>query len=284
MKTNKFVLLAFLVLQTITGMAETYTYEVGQFQKLKINANINVIYKNLPDSIGTARYEAPSGNDNLFLLTTKNNGTLRIQLTQTQWQNSEKLPVLYVYSDFLSSVESSSDLTVYIENPAPCSSFSVNEIGNGTINIENVKATNVSAAITTGNGTISISGKCENASFRMVGAGMIQADRLVAENVKCSILGTGSIGCWAVDNLNVKGIGSTKIYYKGHPNIKKTGGGKLFELPGNDAISSSKQGSEVKSFDAPLVKEETENNIEDNEDEYEIPDDEEYETIVTDDD
>ena len=29
----------------------------------------------------------------------------------------------------------------------------------------------------------------------------------------------------------MKGIGSTKIYYKGDPKVKKTGGGKLFPIP-----------------------------------------------------
>ena len=51
-----------------------------------------------------------------------------------------------------------------------------------------------------------------------------------AEIVNCKIIGSGSIGCWCLSKLDVRGIGSTKIYYKGTPEIKKVGGGKLFPL------------------------------------------------------
>ena len=59
---------------------------------------------------------------------------------------------------------------------------------------------------------------------------MIQADGLEAQSVKCSVLGTGSIGCWAVDNLDVRGIGTTKIYYRGEPKVKKVGGARLLPI------------------------------------------------------
>ena len=229
---------------------KTYTLEVGQFEKIKVNSNINVVYKNIPDSTGFARYSAPEGMDDLFILSTKGNGTLKIQLAQTQWDNPD-FPTVYVYSDFLSSVESSSDRQVYIESLAPCAALSINQIGNGTIIVDNVKCNNLSASITTGNGTINISGRCVNASFRMLGAGLISADRLAADNVKCSIMGTGSIGCWPIDNLQVKGLGTTKIYYKGKPNIKKSGGGKLFELPAEGLSDSQKTGTSVSSFNQP---------------------------------
>ena len=130
-------------------------------------------------------------------------------------------------------MESYSNFSVDVLSLAPCASVNVNLIGNGTISVEGIKCNNVSAALSTGNGSIYLSGACLEANFRMVGTGLISADRLQSENVKCKILGTGSIGCWPIDNLNVSGLGSTKIYYKGKPNIKKVGGGKLFELPEN---------------------------------------------------
>lgn len=229
----------------ILNAEKTYTLEIGQFEKLKVSTNVNIIYKNLPDSTGMARYVAPEGHDNLFLITNKNNVTLRIQSQDTQWTKGV-LPTLYLYSNFLTEVESSSDLVVDIESVAPCATFNVNQIGNGTIDVENVNCNNLSASITTGNGVINISGICVEASFRMIGTGLIAADRLRADKVNCKILGTGSIGCWPIDNLNVKGLGTTKIYYKGKPDIRKSGGGKLFELPVNQDFDKS--GAEVKSF------------------------------------
>lgn len=242
------ILMAFAVLvMPIYIMAETYTVEVGQFQKLKINSELNVVYKNLPDSTGFARFNAGTGNQDMFKFESKGDGTLKVSPSDENWGKTD-LPVLYLYSDFLTSVESYSSLSVDIESVAPCASFNATLVGNGSIIVNDLKCNAVNAKISTGNGTIYLSGDCVTANYRMVGAGMISADRLSAETVKCRILGTGSIGCWPVDNLSVSGIGSTKIYYKGRPNIKKTGGGKLFELPEDDI---PRRGVEIKSFNLP---------------------------------
>lgn len=254
--------------------ADTYTVDVGQFEKLKINGNLSVIYKNLPDSTGLARYSTTEYDRDVFQFSTKGDGMLKVEPTDDKW-GLRDLPVLYLYSDFLSSVESYSEREVTISSLAPCASFNVNQIGNGSITIDNLKCNNVTAAISTGNGSIYISGSCINANFRMVGAGLISADRLKADNVKCRILGTGSIGCWASENLNVTGLGSTKIYYKGNPTVKKTGGGKLFDLPEEmDEDAYSRLGTPVTTFITP----ETEYSEEDDEEDDEAP------TVVTDDD
>lgn len=272
------------------AFADTFTMDVGQFEKLKINGNIAVVYKNLPDSTGLARYEAAPNENNLFSFSVKNDGTLKLEPADDRWGYSN-FPIVYLYSDFLTSVENYSDREVYIENLAPCSSFNINQIGNGFVSVENVKCNNLSAAITTGNGSVNVSGVCMNANFRMVGTGLISADRLEADNVKCRILGTGSIGCWPLDNLNVSGLGTTKIYYKGSPNIRKTGGGKLFQLPEELPVSS---GTEIKSLSPSGLSEEKPDSItdydeDDEEDEDEdvnvnVEDEEEYQTVVTEDD
>ena len=276
MKIIKFLSLIIIFLSSALTLKaeETYTIATGQFQKIKITSNVSVVYKNLPDSAGFARYMAPAGNQDLFILSVKNNGTLRIQSAQTG-NKDEEYPILYVYSDFLDAVESSSNKTVVIENLNPCASFNVNQIGNGSIIVENIKCTDLTASITTGNGSIILSGSCENASFRMLGAGLISADRLSAENVKCSILGTGSIGCWPIDNLNVKGIGSTKIYYKGNPKIKKSGGGKLFELPEEYGVTKSEEHVKVALETEPQKIEIVTSDDEEEEE------DEDFQTVVT---
>lgn len=277
MKKIRYIFSILVGLITMSGLAETYTVEIGQFEKLKVNGNINVVYKNLPDSTGLARYVAEAGNDGIFTFATKGDGAMKVEPSDDKWGNND-LPTVYVYSDFLSSIESYSDKSVDILSLVPCASFSVNLIGNGTINVNNLKSNNVSAAITTGNGSIFLSGACVNANFRMVGAGLISADRLQAENIKCRILGTGSIGCWPIDNLNVTGLGTTKIYYKGKPNIKKTGGGKLFELPEEmDEEAYSRLGTPVESFNPPAEDDEDDDYMEEE-------DDETYQTVVTEDD
>ena len=78
------------------------------------------------------------------------------------------------------------------------------------------------------------------------------------------------------------GLGSTKIYYKGKPNIKKTGGGKLFELPSEvDEDVYARLGTPVPTLNEPPAGFE-----DDEEEEDTLSDDEdnEYQTIVTDED
>lgn len=213
---------------------ERFTIEVGQFDKLKVMDNVNVVYRNLPDSTGFVQFAGSREFAAAFLLS-PNEGTLKIQVATESLGNPD-LPVLYVYSDFLTSVENASEFTVTVERCAPCAVFNAKQIGNGKIIVEDVKSNTVKGMIATGNGSVNISGRCREAFFNMVGTGMISADRLQAESVNCKILGGGSIGCWPADMLVVKGLGSTKIYYKGSPQIKKTGGGKLIPLPGDNDL------------------------------------------------
>lgn len=208
---------------------QNFKIEVGQFDRLRVLDNVNVVYRCNPDSTGYVQFRGGKEFANAFIATPKK-GELKIQVS-TEDVNKEKLPTLYVYSDFLISVENSSNFTVAVENPAPCAEFQAKQIGNGNIVVEGVKANVVNATIATGKGTVTLSGQCRDAELRMLGTGIIMADRLVAGNVVCKILGSGSIGCAPVDKLNVSGIGSTKVYYSGEPLIKKSGGGKLLPLP-----------------------------------------------------
>lgn len=206
-----------------------YIFNVGQFHKINVDDNVNIIYRCVPDSSGYAIYRGTEEFSNAFILT-NNKGCLRVQVN-TEDVNNPDLPTLYLYSDFLTSVSNSSQFTLKVEKPAPCANFSARQVGNGTIIVDNIKATTVHAGIATGNGSVILSGECEKADFRMVGTGKIMADRLHSNMVKCGILGSGMIGCWPLQSLQVRGIGSTKIYYKGDPAISKTGGGKIYALP-----------------------------------------------------
>ena len=208
--------------------AKQYKLPVGQFSKISVDDNVNVVYIGNDGSPSRVTYEGDQKFAKAFIITQKGN-KLRIQV-ETIFVDDPDLPTLYVYSDFLESASISSEATLTLKSVAPGSKLDLSVMGNGAISAEKVRDTKVSASIKSGNGTISISGNCEVANFNMLGNGTIQADRLEAATVNCKMLGNGSIGCWPVNQLNIQGIGSTKIYYKGTPEIKKKGGGKLFPL------------------------------------------------------
>lgn len=207
-----------------------YRINVGNFDKVVVSDNVNVVYLNKEDSVGYINYSCSADLADAVIASC-NKGKLKIQIA-TEAVNAKNLPTLYIYSDFLYAIENSSDSTFTVKSIAPCSKLSVKQLGNGTINVENIKATNVCASLSMGAGHINITGACSNAELRMIGTGVIQSDLLKANTVECKILGTGSIGCDPKNLLIVKGIGSTKIYYKGNPFIKKSGGGKLIPLSG----------------------------------------------------
>lgn len=225
---SKILLTLILLIATIGVSAREFTMPVGQFSKLQVDDDVNVIYIGGDGSPSRVTYEGNQKYSKAFIIDYKGD-KLRIQV-ETAFVADPDLPTLYVYSDFLKQASISSESTLKIEQAAPCSEVKLTLIGNGTMTANNIKATKVSATINSGNGTISINGNCQTATLKMVGNGTIQADRLEAAEVNCKILGTGSIGCWPVNDLKVRGIGSTKIYYKGNPEIDKKGGGKLFKL------------------------------------------------------
>lgn len=226
---KKIILIMAAVLASAVQMsAREFTLPVGQFSKLSVDDNVNVTYIGADGSPSRVRYEGDQKYAKAFIITNKGD-KLRIQV-ETEFVNDPELPMLYVYSDFLKSASNSSEATLKVESAAPASEISLSLMGNGTLVADNLRATKVSAAIKSGNGTIAVTGNCETADFTMVGNGTIQADHLEAATVSCKILGNGSIGCWPVNKLKVRGIGSTKVYYKGRPEIDKKGGGKLLQL------------------------------------------------------
>lgn len=207
---------------------QRYSQHIGAFDKLTILNDVSVRYRNVPDSIGYIAFNADNRNADQLLFT-NNGGHLRIE-TMPEDTIAEAPPMVYVYSTVLTSVEASTDGVVTIEKPMPGTKLSITAIGNSKVLASGLDENVVEAKVLTGIGEIILEGKCASAKFQMVGNGVIQADRLKAQKVDCKILGSGTIGCWAVSKLNLHGIGSTKVYYKGDPSIKKIGGGKLYPL------------------------------------------------------
>lgn len=216
----------------IPALAEknVYRLNVGRFDKVKITDNVNVVYKSVPDSTGMAVFEGEEEFADAFIFS-NSKGKLQIQVN-TEDVNNPALPVLYIYSDYLTDIENSSDYLTTVNNTVSVPSFSAKQIGNGKISVIGLSAGEVIAHLATGKGTITLSGKCEKSTFKMVGTGLIDAAALEAMDVKCSILGTGDIICWPVKKLDVRGLGTTNIFYKGNPEIKKVGGGKLKPIDG----------------------------------------------------
>lgn len=207
-----------------------YRLNVGKFDKVQVADNVNVRYLCNPDSAGFIAFEGEEEFANAFIFLNKK-GKLKIEVNKEDLGN-ERLPELRIYSDFLLEAENGSTFTLTIESPSMTPSLELKQVGNGKIIANNIKTNDLSATVATGKGTIVINGTSTIANYKMIGMGTIQADNLDATEVKCTILGGGSIGCSATKLLDIRGIGSTKVYYKGRPEVKKVGGGTAIPMTG----------------------------------------------------
>lgn len=233
--TKKTILtaIAALIATALTLRGETYSINVGEFTRLKVVEAINVDYRCNPDSAGMVIFRTDLPDAASAIGMSNNKGELTISFTvPLNEMKPVPLPTVTVYSSFLTKVENSGDSLVRVLSVQPCPEFAASQIGNGRIVVRDIKATQVKARINTGNGQVILFGKCEEASLKMTGAGTLQADGLEAQTVNVGAYGTGSIGCCPEKLLKIHGLGSTKIFYKGSPEIRNRAVGvKVEQLP-----------------------------------------------------
>lgn len=212
------IIMALAVLGLNAQTLTKYELNVGEFHELKVVDGINVDYRCNPDSAGLAVFTSMPDKASAFIFN-NNKGKLSMQIS-TESVGVKDMPLVTVYSEYLTKVENSGDSTVRVLSVARGPKFNATLIGNGRLAVRDLQFTDVTGKIATGNGTLVLDGKCDRANISFMGTGVIQADGLMAQQVSVKASGTGSIGVWAVKNLSLVGAGSTKVYYKGEPEIK----------------------------------------------------------------
>ena len=200
--------------------ATPHTINVGEFNELVVNDGINVVYSNNADSVGIVAFDIEKEYTS-YIMAERSKGRLKIQLDPAAI-TVKTLPTVYVYSSYLYKAENTKDSTLTLRKVAPGAKIDIQLQGNGTIIANGLDAININLKLLTGKGKIITSGKCENLSIKNVGTGEIQADEVAAKHVKCTLMGTGAIGCASKETLSVKGVGSGKVYYIGKPVITKS--------------------------------------------------------------
>lgn len=203
------------------GDLKRYELNVSDFSELKVLEGLNVDYKCSEDSNGFVVFNAAPDIASVIMLN-NNKSCLELQIS-TDGIDYDNLPRITVYSRFLNKVENDGDSLVRVLSVAPTASFRATLIGNGGLAVHGISTNNFVGAIKTGNGVIAVNGKTTKAHLSVVGTGSIQADDLEANEIKCSLSGTGIIECNPASKLTVVatfGVSSGKIYYRGKPEIK----------------------------------------------------------------
>ena len=212
---------------------QRYELKVGDFSQLSVVDGINVEYRCSEDSAGLAVFETTKAIADQLIFDTSKEGRLSIE---KQFHNEGQLvfglPVVKVYSRFLTQAKNSGDSTLYVASVAPCPEFKAVTIGNGRVVIHNISCAKFDGAIKTGNGQLVVNGKCDSAVLSNTGVGSIQADGLEAGTVSCRFFGTGTTGIWVTDTLIIKGMFPGKLYYHGKPKKIKnySMGGKIYPM------------------------------------------------------
>lgn len=228
LKNRLLISVLMVAMASLVSMAQEklHVVKVGDFKRLSLVDNINVNYRCNPDSAGLAVFTSTQeiANDLIFRLS--DSGRLTIQVEDETERNAQ-LPNMTVYSSSLEEAENAGDSTLRLSGLPMMPLFKVRLLDNGKIIARNLRASKLELQLLSGKGKIIASGKCDELALRLVGTGEIQADQVVATDVSCRIMGTGSIGCH-VDGgiLKVNGSGTGKVYYKGTPSkvsVKKLG-------------------------------------------------------------
>ena len=227
------VMIAAVAVMTCAQGVKRRVVDVGDFTRLALIDDINVNYRCNPDSAGLAVFTCSQDISDRLIFKNGSNGRLNIQV-RTDLVRLTELPTVTVYSSSLVEAENAGDSTLRINNLPATDRFKVRLIDNGKIIARKLRAGKLELQILSGKGTIIADGKCDELALRLVGAGEIQADNVVATDVSCRIIGTGSMGCNVNGgDLKVSGSGTGKVYYKGRPNkvsVKKLGSVKAIPM------------------------------------------------------
>jgi hypothetical protein len=91
--------------------------------------------------------------------------------------------------------------------------------GSGSINLNDVRATEVDAEIS-GSGEINIAGgEIHSEKIDISGSGDVYAENLKASKADIKIAGSGDARVFVTDRLKVRISGSGSVYYKGSPDV-----------------------------------------------------------------
>lgn len=198
---------------------EKFTVEVKEFDELKVVDGINVEYFCDPLKAGKVEFESTPQMASSIMFQPNGKGKLEVKLAtrDTEYVN---LPTVRVYSTYLTKVENDGDSTVKVMSLAAGPKFQAVLVGNGRLEVSGVSSARAEAKLATGKGVIVMSGKAETANLSLTGAGRIEAFELDATDVGVKLWGTGLVQCTVQKQLNVSGMGTGNVVYKGTPTIR----------------------------------------------------------------
>lgn len=215
-----------------TGEIIEQEREVGQFSKIIVNDNVNLILETSESGILTV-----SAGENLLdkIITEKNGDTLVISNNNScNWVRNFNIPItIYLPISHLSDIEYRSIGDINCIDTIFCDTLYINVFeGAGSINIL-TNTYELHTSLHYGTADIKLSGRCTLSYVYSAGWGKIDNRALISKQVYVGNLSSNDIYLSAETTLaaTIEGIGN--IYYTGNPaniSFNQIGSGQLIKL------------------------------------------------------
>lgn len=221
-KIKRLLLIVPVVVFSVVASAKEpvsrYELKVGDFDELKVVDGINVEYVCDQSRAGLVEFETTRDLASAVIFE-PSKGRLSVRLASRE-NPYTGLPTVRVYSSQLTAISNEGDSLVRVASLPQAVRFSCRVMGNGSIEVGDVCVGNLKGSILSGCGKIRLSGRCDAATFKVAGAGTINAVDLESVTLNCTLAGTGTINCHPTKMLEVGGLGGT-VNYVGDPEVKK---------------------------------------------------------------
>lgn len=233
MKQTISIMLCLITLLAATAQTKHFDIKVGDFENLLVTDNINVVYESNTKRAGTAVFDCPQNIADGLIFTNNMHGRLTIQVS-TEVLGTPNLPTLHVYSKELKFAENGGDSTLTLIKPLSHKTLKLLLSDNGTIHLKHAEVSELELKLITGKGLITASGFSHKLKADLLGKGTIDASEVSAQNIRCHIIGTGTINVAAEGaDLAVRGSGTGQVNYLGTPSnlkIRKLGPVKVNKM------------------------------------------------------
>lgn len=99
--------------------------------------------------------------------------------------------------------------------------FDLKMSGASSVKVLDLNANRIDAEMP-GAGKVVVTGKCDDQTVTVTGAGQYDAAHLETKNTKVALTGVGNATVWAKENLEVSVTGVGSIEYYGNPHVKQS--------------------------------------------------------------
>jgi len=167
------------------------------------------------------------------IVTKINGSSLHIKNDHSIFGTSREKVTIYITVQDINKLSIAGSGSIFAKSAISINDLRLNIAGSGSINIPDLKATNVNSSIA-GSGSIEISGKekLEKHSIDIAGSGDVKAKDILTSIAEINIMGSGSCYLNVADKIKAHISGSGDIFYAGKPSVESSvaGSGKIKPL------------------------------------------------------